>query len=241
MFTNREICDIIKLGMEGGKMAKNVKKSTKGTACKVCNHAHLVEIETALLIDGKPSREVEQMIKDKGWEPVSYVTLLTHMKEHVDAKRELVLKYLDEKRKILQGELTIEEDPEKDEMAVRLNELRRLDRSIQEADILVRQASKALQEQLALRVETESEAKGKGKQSNVVGTDRKPADKKKAYVPLQTALVGLYKSASEELRQTVKTKMEVLGIDSEGKKATSMETLVDLILEKAPEKENNNG
>lgn len=220
-------------------MAKKLKTKTKGTQCKVCNHAHLVEIETALLIEGKPSREVEQMIKDNNWEPVSYVTLLTHMKEHVDAKRELVLKYLHEKRQILDGQLTVQEDPEKNEMELRLNELKKLDRSIFEAEILVHQASKALQEQLALRVETEAEAKLKpgSNKSKVVGVDRKEADKKKAYVPVQSVLVQLYKNASEELRQTVKTKLDVLGIDSESKKANSMETLVDLILEKAPEKE----
>lgn len=209
-------------------MAK--KKDKHKDPCKVCNHEHVIEIETAMLIEKKSSREVEQMIIDEGWEKVSYVTLLKHMKDHVDEKRELILKYLYEKKAIIEAQVELGEDAEVDEQSIRLGALKNLDRSIYEANILVRQASQAIQEQLALRVETADEAKGKYGKSKVVGVDRKESDKKKAFVPLQSSLVQLYKVASEELRQTTKTKIEMLGIDSESRKATSMETLVDIVM-----------
>lgn len=213
-------------------MAKKNSK-IKNTTCKVCRHEHIVEIETALVINKLPSREVEQMIKDNGWEPVSYVTLLSHVRDHVDTRRELILRYLDEKRQMLDNALSVEDDPETDEMMVRLNELKKLDQSIHEATILLKQSSKALQEQLALRVESKDK-NGKTKSgSTVVGTDRKAATEKRAYVPIQRDLISLYKGASEELRMTIKTKLDTLGIDADSKKADSMETLVDLILEKS--------
>lgn len=216
------------------EMAKKDKK-TKAVACKVCAHKHRIEIETALVIHSKTSRAVEKMIKDHHWEPVSYVTLLKHMQEHVDPKRELVLAYLEDKRRIIEAQddlIDIGDDPEIDEQAIMLNSLRHLDASIIESSVLIQQASKAMREQLALRVETIDEAKtGKtAKASRIVGVDRQPSDKKKAYVPLQGVLVQLYKAAAEELRQTTKTKIEILGIDADGRQAKSMETLVDLVM-----------
>ena len=209
------------------------KKQKVMPNCKVCRHEHIVEIETAMLIHKLPSREVEKMIKDNGWEEVSYPTILNHMNKHVDSRRELILRYLEEKRQILDNALTIEEDPETDEMMVRLNELKKLDSSIHEAMILVQQSSKALQEQLALRIE-HPDKKNKTKTGNkLTGVDGKDPDRRRTYVPIQRDLISLYKGASEELRMTIKTKMDTLGIDAESRKANNMETLVDLIMEKS--------
>lgn len=206
------------------------KKSVKKVAssCKVCKHEHIVEIETALVVHNKPSREVEKMIKDNGWEPVSYVTLLTHLKEHVDTKRELVLKYLEEKKQILERELAPADDPEVDELSIRLSALKKLDSSIFEANALLVQSSKALQEQLALRVETPDKYGNKTKSSA-----RGETDKKRAYVPIQRDLVALYKNASEELRMTIKQKLEALGVDSDSRNADSITSLVDLVIDQS--------
>lgn len=213
-------------------MAKQKTKAKLNANCKVCNHKHRVEIETALLIDGKASREVEQMLKDNNWETVSYPILLRHMKEHVDERQELIIRYLNEKRILMEGAIAMGEDPEIDEMSIRLSSLKHMDKSIQEASILVKQSAKALREQLALRVESPDEIKGKKKTGGqVVGVDRKQADAKKAYVPIQSALIQLYKASSEELRQTIKTKIDTLGIDNESKRTDKMATLVDLIME----------
>lgn len=198
--------------------------------CKVCRHEHRLEIETAMLVECKSSRETEKMIKDNGWEEVSYATILNHMNNHMDAKRELIVKYLYEKKQLLEGNMTME-DPEVDEMQVRLNELRRLDASIQEASILVRQSSKVLQEQLSIRVEQPDKNNKTKSGAKVTGPDGKDPDRKRFYVPIQRDLVALYKSASEELRMSMKTKLDLLGIDANSRKADSMETLVDLIME----------
>ena len=216
-------------------MATKGKKKVQGGAnnCKVCKHEHIVEIETAMIIKKMPSREVEKMIDDNGWEPISYPTILNHMKNHVDSKRELILRYLDEKRQILDNALSVDDDPETDEMIVRLNELKKLDVSIQEAMILVRQSSKALQEQLSLRVQ-HPDKNNKTKTGNkLTGSDGKDPDTRRSYVPIQRDLIALYKGSSEELRMTIKTKMDTLGIDAESRKASNIETLVDLIIDKS--------
>lgn len=216
------------------------KKSTTGRgACKVCNHPHILEIETASIIDLKSSRQIAEMILENGWEPVSYVTIVKHLNEHITDKRRLVIAYLDQKRKILEGELSInEEDIEKNEFEIRLGSLQRLDKSESIASILVEQAGKALMEQLSLRDEIQDGPKKNPnsrrgrppKKIKTVGVDRKPADIRKGYVPLQKDLIMLYKNASEELRQTIREKLNVLGIDSNSKAADNTASLVDLIM-----------
>lgn len=214
----------------------------KVSGCIVCSHPHLIEIETASIMKQMSGRAIEAMINENGWPPVSYVTILKHMNNHIDDRRILFIKYLyeknniaisDEERKMLeQGEYEI------NETAVRLAALNKLDPAIIEASILLKASSAAIQEQLALRVETGKEAKAGDTRnatkvkngSRVVGVDRKPADKEKAYVPLQGQLVTLYKSSSEELRQLIKTKIDILGSQSNYKEAATQETLVDLLV-----------
>jgi len=224
-------------------MAKKAKKTkqlnSKGT-CKVCNHSMVLEIEMAMLAEKKSSREVAKMVLDAGGESVSYLTILTHMQRCVDEKRELIVKYLYEKRCLIESRIQeINDNYEIDEQAIQLAALKNLDASIFEASILIRQSSKALQEQLALRVIQNDD--NKDEKVKVLGVDRQPADLKKSYVPVQQTLVTLYKAASEELRQTTKAKIEILGIDAESRKSSSIESLVDILLLNDAEDEEKNG
>lgn len=208
------------------------KQSSKRDAhCKVCNHDHVLDIEMMFLVQKLTSREVEAEIKRNGWKPfISYVTLLKHMREHVDDKRELFIKYVAGRQDIAD---TIEQAKLEglDEQAIQLQALRLLDTSIMESSILQKMSSEAIQEQLSLRVETEAEAKKPGKPvQKVVGRDRKDPDKKRAYVPLQQVLVQLYKASAEEMRQTVKTKMDILGVDAQSRSAKAVETLADVVM-----------
>lgn len=215
----------------GKKINKKKVVKDKNLTCKVCRHDHVLEIETAMLIEKLPSREVSKMLEDNGWEPVSYPTILSHMKNHVDGKRELTVRYLDDRRRLLEGANEDGENPEVDEMAVRLKELKNLDMSIHEARILLKMSSKELQNQMSLRLQHPLK-NGKTKSGKkVTGSDGNDPDVKHSYVPVQRDLISLYKGASEELRKTIETKLTTLGIDAASRTADNMESLLDIILQ----------
>lgn len=214
-------------------MAKRGRKKTDGT-CIVCHNKYRAEIEIMMLIENKTSREVEKAIKENGWGHASYVTLLKHMREHVDVKREVTLHYLNEKKQLLEDAGKKENDsPGMDELQVKLSALGKLDRSISDAEALRRGAAILLQEQLKTRIETGANGKTKNG-GKVVGVDRRKADNEHSYAPIQDSAVRLYKVASEEMRQNIDTKMRTLGLDVNTREQDRTQTLVDIILEASP-------
>ena len=197
-------------------MAKNTN-----TNCKVCNHSLRLEIEILRITENKTWREIQDYVSDNTPdEPLSHSTIARHFEKHVDTKREVQIRYLAEKRKIANGE---EPDPQ-DEVGVKLKELRHLDSSIKEAHDLVKAAGMEVRRQLSIRIPKQVKLKdGDGKDTGKVMQYDK--------VEVSHAVVQLYKSASEELRQTAKTKMELLGIDNKTKNTNdAVSTLVDAIM-----------
>jgi hypothetical protein len=198
-------------------MAKGKKKS-----CKVCESQNRLEIEIWKLVDGLSPRPIEDKLYEEKGEEISHATINTHFRDHVDKKRELTVKYMAHKRAIADG--TAIDDS--DETGIKLKELNRLDDSIGEAHILVQAASREIRNQLKMKIAKTT--------TSVKGSKIKLSDENGnlvTYTPLQQVLVQLYKTASEELRQSVKTKMEILGVDSASRAVDTQSTLVDLIMQ----------
>ncbi len=188
--------------------------------CKLCNHEMRLEIETKKIVDGLTLRELSEYIKDVSPDnTVSTATLSRHFDKHVNKKWELKIRYLAEKKK----EVDSIEEGMTDEVSVQLKELKHLDSSIKEADLLVKSAALELKRQMSIRIPKQIKLKDdKGKETGQIFEYDK--------VEVSHSVVQLYKGASEELRMTVKTKMEILGIDPRTKQADAVVTLVDAIM-----------
>lgn len=186
--------------------------------CKICNHPDRLHIEKLKFVDEYSLREIESEMKQRNpGESFCISTLARHFK-HVDSKREIQVKYITSKSKD-----EIEADLNMSEVDMQVNEVKRLDVSIQESSLMLKASAKELRRQLNIRVP---------KYVTEYGPDGKPKKKKFKYekVDVSHSVVQLFKIASEEIRQTTKTKNEILGIDSKSKGVEAAGTLVDLLL-----------
>lgn len=218
------------------KKTNKIVKNNKKSSCKVCNHEHLIEIDTWLSIDDLPSREVSERISNRGWEPISYVTLLSHKKEHINQRRHLMLMYIADKQKQQNDALNTDELPTENEFQIRLAEVKRIDSVISQSHILAVQSAKVLREQLNTRIE-QAHKTAAGKEKKMTDSKGHEIKERPQYVPIQKDLVHLFKVASEELRMSQKTKFDILGIDSDARQADAAGTLVELVMQKKAEEE----
>lgn len=188
--------------------------------CKVCNHSELVTIEKLKFVDEMTVREIEAYITEHfPNEKVSYATVSRHF-QHVSKKREIQIKYMFAKKKELE---MLEKEAMISDVDLQINELQKLDNSIDESLFLVKAASKELRKQLTVRVPkyvTQYDKHGNKMKSKFV---YEKAD-------ISHAVVQLFKSSSEELRQAVKIKSEILGTDAKSENTDKVSNLVDVLL-----------
>lgn len=207
-----------------GYAKPRIKKAEEAT-CKLCNHEYRIEIETKIIVEEKSYREVYIWLNDISKKlSISRATMSRHMRNHVDAKREVQIRYLADRAK-LKDEVT---EGVSSEVSEKLSTLKKLDRSINEANELVVAASHELKRQLKIKIPRQIKIKDdKGKDTGKVFKYDK--------VEVSHSVVQLFKGAAEELRQTSKTKMEILGIDAKTKATDSIATLVDMIVSESEE------
>lgn len=189
-------------------------------ACKVCNHEMKDEIEIQKICYKKSYNFIRDMIVKHDPEGVmSTEAIRRHFDRHVDDKREIQIRYMEEKR--------LNEDTSKydvsPEMNVRLIELRNLDKTINESTELAMAASLELKRQLQIKVPKHAKIK------NEFGEDTGKVflyDK----VEVSHSVVQLFKAAAEEVRQASKAKREILGMDAKVKAADAVTTLADMLI-----------
>ena len=188
--------------------------------CKVCLHDLRLEIETWRVVDELSFDDIVDKLKTVSPDvTISKATLSRHFEKHMDAKREVQIRYISDRKK--QND---ELDPNVcSEVGVKLRELKHLDNSIKEANDLVSAAALEIKRQLKIKIPRQVRIKDdKGKETGEVYKYDK--------VEVSHSVVALYKGASEELRQSAKTKMEILGIDAKAKQTDAVTTLVDVLM-----------
>ena len=192
----------------------------RSESCKLCNHDLCIEIETLKIVEGKSYRQLVKYIETVSHEnKVSLSTIQRHFEKHVDNKREVQVRYLAERKKIVEET----EAGVSSEVGVKLKELKHLDASIKEAHFLVCAAALEIRRELGIKIPRCARIKDeRGKDTGEV----KRYDK----VEVSHSVVQLYKGASEELRQSAKAKMEILGFDSKTKQADAVTTLVNVLM-----------
>lgn len=187
--------------------------------CKLCTHELRVDTEM-MILTGSSLRDAETFIatniEDKN-DKVSYVTIQKHMNSCVDDKYKIKLKYLEEKRKLANGE-TIDEN---DVVGLQFKELLHIDDAIKECALLVKASSHELKRQLNEKIKKNYFLKDE--------KGRIVSKKQIEEVNVKHAVVTLFNSSASELRQQILTKQKMLG-DDKPSVGESVETLVDLVL-----------
>ena len=189
-------------------------------ACKVCNHEMRDEIEIQKIVYKMSFNKLRDLVAARDPEGVmSTESMRRHFERHVDEKREIQVRYMEEKR--------LNEDTSKydlsPEMNVRLIELRNLDKTINESTELAMAARLELKRQLSIRVPKFTKIK-----------DRNGEDTGEVFlydkVEVSHSVVQLFKASAEEVRQASKAKREILGMDSKVKAADAVTTLADMLI-----------
>ena len=115
--------------------------------CKVCLHDLRLEIETWRVVDELSFDDIVDKLKTVSPDvTISKATLSRHFEKHMDAKREVQIRYISDRKK--QND---ELDPNVcSEVGVKLRELKHLDNSIKEANDLVSAAALEIKRQLKI-------------------------------------------------------------------------------------------
>lgn len=207
------------------------KKEGHVNACKLCNHVMRDKVETAKICYGKSIYSLRDMIVAECPDDVmSTESIRRHFDRHVDEKREIQVRYLEEKR-LNQATSALDVTPE---LNIKLVELRHLDKTICESSELCSAAALELKRQLAIKVPKYATLKDENG-APIEITDPKTGKtyaKQFAYdkVEVSHSVVQLFKSAAEEVRQASKAKREILGMDAKTKTADAMTTLADALI-----------
>lgn len=182
----------------------------KERMCKICNSPIRLEIEIQHFVRGRSLRDIEEYAVSHDLD-VSYQILRRHFMKHVDEKREVQVRYIARK----------EDGKQSDEVSVKLRELDNLDACIKEATDLMRAAAMEIKRQLKIMIPRQVKIKDdKGKETGKVMEYTK--------TEVSHSIVTLFKGSAEEIRQSAKTKMEILGID---KKKADTKDAVDTLVE----------
>lgn len=207
------------------------KGGTKVNACKLCNHIMRDEIEIQRICYGKGYPKLRDIIVAKcPDDAMSIESIRRHFDRHVDEKREIQIRYMEEKR-LNQDTNPLDVSPE---LNIKLVELRHLDKVIAESSELTSAAALELKRQLSIKVPkyvllrnpngTKHMVKDPQTGDYIQGTFN--YDK----VEVSHSVVQLFKSAAEEVRQSSKAKREILGMDAKVKAADAMTTLADALV-----------
>jgi hypothetical protein len=193
-------------------------KVVRKDKCKLCNHRLRLEIEIQKLVLGRSLRDLEEYAKTNDFD-ISYVAIKRHFDNHMDEKREVQVRYIAEKRR--NEEMGINGD----EVGVKLKELKNLDAAIHESTELMKAASLELKRQLNIKIPRQFKMKDEnGKDTGKILTYDK--------VEVSHSVVQLFKGAAEEIRQSAKAKMEILGIDKKSKRESenNSDSIVEAIM-----------
>lgn len=168
--------------------------------CRVCNSPHRAQIED-WIAEGLSPREIAVRLAAFG-ESLSHVAIWRHKTQHFDVRAEAALKYAQKQRELSEAERArlAEAQARLDKAAERrVSDVERLDDLIARNDELHRRA-------LAW-AEAIVEARDK----------------------LPKALVDLIAATGSEVRQAIRTKLDLLGDDPASRQADAIQTLVDLV------------
>lgn len=207
------------------------KGRTIVNSCKLCNHVMRDKIETAKICYGKGFTALRDMlVAETPEEPISTESLRRHFDRHVDEKREIQIRYLEEKR-LNKDTDAMNITPE---LNIKLVELRHLDKTIQESSDLCSAAALELKRQLAIRIPKYAPLKNPDGTPHMVKVPSTGEwiNGSFAYdkVEVSHSVVQLFKGAAEEVRQASKAKREILGMTAEVKAADAMTTLADALI-----------
>lgn len=197
-------------------MAKRVGYSSR---CKVCNHEGRDKIEAWINREGLTLEECEKKIMDTYGDKISKTTIWRHMQEHFLTKQEVKEAY---KNKVF-SQMRAEAEEEEPPAAQSNKEPDKIDLAYERSQLL---KSQYIEENL-------SEI---GKLDSMIDYDyamyRKTVElmaekMEKKLVP--KPLADFIKTLNSNITTSMRTKAELLGTDAEGRKASVMETWIDLV------------
>ena len=200
-------------------------------ACKLCKHPMRDEMETQKIIYGKSATFIRDAIKARMPDNcMSVESVRRHFDRHVDEKREVQIRYMEEKR-LNEETSSVDISPE---LNIKLVELRHLDKTIHESSELAQAAALELKRQLKIRIPKYAIVKNKdgSRRRHPDPNTGEYVDEVFCYdkVEVSHSLVQLFKTAAEEVRQGSKAKREILGMDAKTKGADAITTLADVLL-----------
>jgi len=198
--------------------------------CKTCTSPYRLDIEAKRLVDGMSYDNLELYVKEKYEHldfTVSKLALRNHFMKHVNKTSELKARYYAEQEKIKEGLMP---NPY-DDVEVKLFDLRHLDRSIAELSVMQKASALEIQEELSRKIPKSHVLKDD--EGNIIGY--KNIEK----VDLTPSLVNLFKVCTEELRQNMKAKAEIIGMDENFKNEDKKASIVDFMYEMVKERNTN--
>jgi len=194
-------------------MAKKI-----GQPCKICNHNLRIELELMHLSGKYSLRDLEAWLKKhEPFNAASFPTIQKHMSGCIDDKYKVKLKYLEEKKKIAEGE----EIDETDLVNMQLKELIHIDDTIKECILLVKASAHEIKQQINNKRTTYDNIKDKS--GRITGV------KELLEAKVAPSMVTTFQAACSELRQQILTKQKILG-DDKNKAQEAVESLVDIII-----------
>ena len=204
-------------------MAKSIanQKIITEAKCKTCSSPFRERIEAKRICDELSYESLRAWCKDEPDLDITYVSLRNHFVKHMNEKREVQVRYYDTKYK---EQLAGVPDGTND-VEIKLHNLKNLDNSIIECAVLQGGASLAIQEQMINKIPKFYKIYDtKGDYLKTERMDR---------AEINSGMVNLFKTTSEELRQAMKIKHEILGIDEQAAKEDKQAQLVDLLVDLA--------
>lgn len=197
-------------------MAKKVSQP-----CKICNHNLRIELELMHLSGKYSLRDLEAWLKKhEPFNSASFPTIQKHMSGCIDDKYKVKLKYLEEKKKIADGE----QIDETDLVNMQLKELLHIDDAIKECIDLVKASSFEIKKQMAQKRIVYDNLKNQ--EGRIIGV------KELTEAKISPSIVNMFQAACSELRQQISTKQKLLGSDKD-KANDAIESLVDIIMSEA--------
>lgn len=176
--------------------------------CKVCNSVHRAQIEQWCGIEGLTPITTSERLQAQFGESIGKTSIWRHMQNHWNLQVEVRAEYTAqqvERINAIAGERVLDQSRDVLERGVRqrLSDLDILDDMIATDYSLYKKAAEMMKTAMN--------------------------DRDKPKIPLAaTDAMGTF---SKSINQTMKTKLELLGVDAEGRKAGAIETWVDLLAE----------
>ena len=180
-----------------------VKVIGYSSRCKVCNSRHRETIERWMTVDGITLAEAEEKVRGELNLDVSRTTIWRHMREHFVGKDDVKNIYAEKKAE----EMSIEDFNAVQEKS-RLLQTQVVNGNLTELEKL----DSMIEKDYAMYEET-------------VLLMNEQLQKKMAPKPL----VNFLRVLNNNINTSLKTKAELLGTDAEGRKASVMETWIDII------------